>query len=149
MDFALDRIDRIVFHEQAHKGDDRHRRERGKNHDAEKLAGRYRKSVVKVEVLRVAEWRQHPAEVRRHGLERERVRHFVLFPGGVQHAVPQRQEREQRHVVCDQHRCDVGYRNQRGDQRARRAKELYQFVGKRAKNVLTFQRGNDRGHAEQ
>ena len=142
-------LNRLALYEQTKQGYRRHCRERGKNHDAKELARRYRKAVVQVQVLRIAEGREHAAEVRRHRLEGERVRHFVLLSGGVKRAVPERQEREQRHVVGNQHRGKIGNRHQRGDERTRRAKTLYQFVRERAKHVLPFHCGDDRRHSEQ
>ena len=64
---------------------------------------RYAELRIKKEILRISERRKHSAEVGGDILHDEGKRHVLFFSRRCKHKVPERQKRQQRHVVCDQH----------------------------------------------
>ena len=85
------------------------------------FAVRNRVPGVYIKVLRVAERREHSAEVGGNVLHDEGERHVLFFARRGQNEVTERQEGEKRHVVGDQHGAeegDVHERNPRGTRRA-------------------------------
>ena len=65
---------------------------------------------IKIKVLRISERRQHTAEVSGDILKDEDIGHLLLVLRDGQSEIPKRQERDQRHVICDQHgadECDI------------------------------------------
>lgn len=92
----------------AQNRDKRDRNDKGREHNADELGVRNRKLGVKVEILRIAEWGEHTAEVGGYVLHYVGERHILLLTGGAQHEIAERQERKKRHIVGDKHRADKG-----------------------------------------
>ena len=68
---------------------------------------------VQIQVLRIAERRQHAAEVCSNVLHDEGECHVLFLVRGAEDVIAQRQKGQQRHVVGDEHRADEGDINQR------------------------------------
>lgn len=105
-------------------------------------------SVVKIQILRIAERSKHSAEVCRNGLHGERVSHVLFLIRRVQHKVAQRQKGQKSHIVGDKHGSNIGYGNQRGDGGAGRTENFYHLTRENAEKTLVFKRGDDCRHSE-
>ena len=113
--------------DEAQHRDDRHRDEKWRQHRQRKSPRRNVKIAVQIQVLRVAERGQHPAEVGGGVLEDERERHVPLLPRRGEDIAGKRQEREERHIVRDEHgadKGDVGEREHTGAERPRQGDDL-------------------------
>ena len=100
---------RIRLHEDqtAHR-DQRHRDHKGQRHDRHKFSGGDLKKGIKIQVLGIAEGSEHAAQVGSDVLHDVGEGHVVLFVGGAEYEITQRQKGQQRHIVGDQHGADEG-----------------------------------------
>ena len=70
---------------------------------------------IKVEVLRVAEGREHTAEVRGDVLQDKSQCHVLSLPRGIQHKVAEGEKGKECHIVRNQHGAEKGNRNKGED----------------------------------
>ena len=99
--------------EQAHREDEHERRREGDRHDREKFARRDGEIGVQVQILRIAEGGEHPAQVGGDVLHDEGEGGQLLVPARVEHEVAEGQEGDQRHVVGHDHRPEIGDEHER------------------------------------
>ena len=142
--------ERLRLHEdQAGRRDEQHgEAERGKHRPGER-ARRDVEAGVEVEVLRIAERREHAAEICGNRLHYEAERDGLLPPAVLQDVVAQRQEREQRHVVCDEHGAEEGDPHEREDAGAGVPEEAHDVLRKDVEEPDVLQRGDDGEGAEE
>ena len=117
------------FDEEAGDGDEQERDRKGQRHDLEEFSRRDGVVGIEIEVLGVAEWGEHAAEVRRHVLHDEDEGGVLLFAAGGEHIEPEGEEGDERHIVChdhgpevsdeDERKSDAAHIAERGDDLAR------------------------------
>ena len=136
-------------HEQAahRQQGDGHRKGRG--HDPHELPGGDVEEGVEVEILRVPEGGQHPAQIGGDVLHDEGKGHVALLAGGGKHQITQRQKGQQRHVVGNEHGADEGDIHQRQNTHAGVFEALDHLSGQHIEEVDILQRTDHRQHAEQ
>ena len=140
---------RLVFYEyNAAQRDEHNGQYERRGHYAHKFAVRDIKLSVKIKVLRIAERRKHAAEVGGNILHNKRKRHIFLFPRAAQHKEAQRQKREQRHVIGNEHRAYERYIHKRKYAHARRFEKVHYFARYNKKEVYVLERADHRQHAE-
>ena len=88
-------------------------RGKGQRHDREKLARRNGIIGIEVEVLRIAEGREHAAEVGGDVLHDEHERRQLFVAARLQHEVPERQKSDERHIIRHDHRAEEGDEHER------------------------------------
>ena len=74
-----------------------------RSHYADEFSVRYSEFRIKEQILRVSERCEHSAEVGGDILHDEGKRHVIFFSRRCKHKISERQKRQQRHVVCNQH----------------------------------------------
>jgi len=112
----LIQLKRLCLHENETAHGNKHDGEKERRcHDRHKLTRGNAELSVEVQILRIAEGREHTAEVCGNILHNERERHILGLARSGQHEVSERQERKQCHIVCDKHRTDEGDVHQRKD----------------------------------
>lgn len=89
--------------EETEERDEENRREERHRHHPEKPHGRNLKIAVEIEVLRVPERGEHPAEVGSGVLQNEDERHVLFLFAREKDETGERQKSEERHVVRYQH----------------------------------------------
>ena len=67
---------------------------------------------IEVEVLGIADWGEHAAQVRGDGHERHRAAQRRVHPRQVREQQPQRHEGQERNVVCDEHTAEKAEKHQ-------------------------------------
>ena len=80
-----------------------------RSHYADEFSVRYAELRIEEQILRISERRKHAAEVGGDILHDEGKRHVLFFSRRCKHKISERQKRQQRHVVCDQHGADKCY----------------------------------------
>ena len=99
--------------------------------------------------MRVAERRQHSAEVCGDILHYERKSHVFALARSGKHKIAERQKSEQCHIVCNQHRTDKCYINKCENAHFCIFKYSDNFIGKDIKEIDVFQCTNNRKNAKQ
>ena len=118
-------------------------------HDPHEFARRDGEFGVQIQILRIAKGREHAAQVGRNVLQNERDRHVLFLAGGRKHEIAQRQERQQRHIVGDEHGTDEGDIHQRQHAHAGVSEQLNDAPGKDIEELNVLERADYRQHAEQ
>ena len=139
---------RLDEHDAAER-DQRDREQKRRRHDPHELQIGNLEFRVEIQVLRVAERRQHTAEVCGDILHDERERHVFLFARRRQHEKPERKKRQKRHVVRDQHGTDKRDIDETEHAHARIFEQPYDLARKHIEEADVFQRAYDREHAKQ
>ena len=103
---------------------------------------------IEIEILRIAERREHAAQIGRDVLQDERDGHIAFLARRVQHEIAQRQERDERHVVGDEHRADERDIDQRQHAQPRVPEQLDDPAGEDIEKVDVPQRAHHRQYAE-
>ena len=104
---------------------------------------------IQIQVLRIAKGRQHAAQIGGNILKDEDKRHIPFLSGGGEHQIPQRQERNQRHIVGDQHGADEGDVAQGDGRRAGIARQTDDLPSQNGKEVNVLQGADHCQRAEQ
>ncbi len=99
--------------------------------------------------MRIAERGEHAAQIRRDILHDERERHIFLLARGRKREIAERQKRDERHVVGDQHRTYERNAHKRDDARARVFEFMHDGAGGDIEKVNSFQGAHRRGHGKQ
>ena len=94
---------------------------------------------IQVQILRIAEGSQHPAQIGRDILQDEHSCHVPLFPRSGKYQIPQRKKGDQRHIIGDQHRANEGDITQRNGSHAGISRQTNHFPGQNGKKVNVFQ----------
>lgn len=137
-----------LYKYEAAEGYESDRKRKRRCHYQHKLACGDIELSVKIEVLRVAEGRQHSAEVCGNVLHYKSESHVFSLSRGAENEVAERQKGQQSHVVCNQHRPDKSDVDKRKHTHSRSFKALDDFLGENIEKVDVFERADHRQHAE-
>ena len=100
---------------------------------------------IEIEVLRIADGRQHAAEIRRHGLQHHDANEILPAVRHAEHDHRKRHEGQKRHVVRDQHRREEAEQHEQQPDRAHAPGFFAQRVRQMRKEARLPQPGDD-GH---
>ena len=139
----------FTWQEQAAQQDQHRGQQERRQHDGQKLAVGDAVMVKEVQVLRIAEGRQHAAQVGGAVLQDERQRRPFRLAGALQHEPAQGQERQQRRVVGQQHRTHQRDGHQRRHRAAGGVERLHQPLCQQGEQPHVAQRAHHRQHAQQ
>lgn len=139
------------FFAHEHTGaDDQHQCDAERDrHDTEKFSRRDRVVRIQVQVLRIAERREHAAEIGGDVLHDEGKRHEFLFFAGLQRKKSERQECDQRHIVGKDHGSEIRDHDERQHDTARRDETAQDGAGKQFEKVDLTERADDGERTEQ
>ena len=98
--------------EEAGEGYEHERHPERKRHYLEKLLCRDGIVGIKIEVLRIAERGEHPAEIGGYVLHDEDESGVLSLPTGGQHIISEGQEGDERHIVCHDHGAEIRDENE-------------------------------------
>lgn len=93
--------------------------------------------------MRIAEGREHSAEVRRDILHDERKNHVLFFLRIRQNEITEWQKGQECHIVGNQHRADKGYVNERQNRASCRFENFNRPFCKEVEKVYVFESAND------
>ena len=93
--------------------------------------------------MRIAEWREHSAEIRRDILHDECKNHVLFFLRIRQNEIAEWQKGQERHVVGDQHRADKGYVHERQNRASCRLENFYRPLCEKVEKVYVFESADD------
>ena len=99
--------------------------------------------------MRIAERREHSAEIGGNVLHDEGESHVFLLAAGVKRVEAERQEREKRHVICNKHRADKGDIHKRQHTHACILEERDDFSRQQIEKADVFERTHGCQHTEQ
>ena len=139
---------RLYKHDTA-KGDQRDRQQKGGRHHGHKFAVRNVELRVEIQVLRIAEGREHTAEVGGNVLHDEGKGHVFVLARRMQNEEAERQEGQKRHVVGDEHRPQEGDVNECQHAHPRVFEALDDALREDIEKANVFERTYDGQHAEQ
>lgn len=140
--------ERFLREGKAAEQDQRGGQEKGRQHDGNKRADGNVEEAEQIQVLRISEGRDHTAEVCGAVLQNKEHGGVLFLPGGLQDKPAQRQKRQQRRVVGEQHGAEHRYDHQRGADAADGAERAYHTLRQRGKYLHIPQRADDGQHAE-
>lgn len=98
----------LLLYEQAHAEDQCERGGKGQRHDFEKFRGADLVKRIQVQILGIAERREHTAEIGGDILHNESKREVLSFAARIEHEKTERQKSDERHVVRHDHRAEIG-----------------------------------------
>ena len=127
----------------------RNRHHKGPEHNGKEFSGGNLKVRIQIQILRVAEGRQHAAQIGGNILKNEDQRYIPFFSDGGEHQIPQRQERNQRHIVSNQHGTDEGDVAQSDSRRAGVARQADDLPGQYGEEVNVLQSADHSQRTEQ
>lgn len=93
--------------------------------------------------MRIAEGREHSAEIRRDILHDERKNHILFFLGVREHEIAEGQKGQKRHVVGDQHRADKGDVHERQNRASCRFENFNRPFREEVEKVYIFEGADD------
>ena len=103
---------------------------------------------IQIQVLRIAKGREHAAQIGGDVLQDEYQRHIPLSPRRGKHEIAQRQKRDQRHIVGNQHGADKRNPHQRQRGGPGIAREPDNPPGQNGKKMNILQRTDHGQRAE-
>ena len=140
-----------LFAEHDAADDDQHHR-RGRRircHDADHLRRRHAGERLQIQVVRVADRREHTAHVGADGHQRADEHSLILHVRHDEHGDRERDERDERHVVGDEHRGEVRHGDQRDHQSARGVDVMQQPRADDAEHADALEAADDEHQAAQ
>lgn len=93
--------------------------------------------------MRIAEGREHSAEVCRDILHNERKNHVLFFLRVRQNEVAEGQKSQKRHIVGNQHRADKGYVHERQNRASCRLENFHRPFCEEVEKVYVFEGADD------
>ena len=108
-----------------------------RQHDRREFPGRDVEIGVKIEILRIAEGRQHAAEIRGDVLQDKDIRHVPLLFCDGEGKVAERQKGDERHVIRDEHAAEKGDVNERKREHAQIPVRRTMRRAKMEKNLIS------------
>ena len=142
-------LDRIFLYKQTHAYNKRQRNNAGYRHYFKEFGSVDFVITVQIDVLRIAEWRQHTAEIGGNILHNENYRHFVPPLAAVKHNIPQRKKCDQRHIVCHNHTAEISDEYQRKYRIAQVAEFQHDFFRQPGEEADVFERRHDGKRAKE
>ena len=146
--FVLERYRLGPDENEAAGGYQRDGKQKRRRHYLHEFKGGNGEFCVEIEILRVAERREHSAQIRGDVLHYKGERHIFSLARRGQHKIPERQKGQKRHVVGYQHRADEGDVNKRKNAKPRVFEALDDLLRKNIKEIDIFKRADYRQHAE-
>lgn len=93
--------------------------------------------------MRIAEGREHAAEVRRYILHDERENHILFFLRFREYEIAKGQKGQERHIVGDQHRAEKGDVHERKHRASCRFEDFNRPLGEEVEKVYVFEGADD------
>ena len=123
--------------------------QKGQEHNAHKLTRWNVEFGIEIKILRISKGSQHAAEIGGNILHDKDECHVSVVSRGGKDKKAKRQKRQQRHIVCNQHRADKGDINQSKRCHAEISRTIYNLSGKDRKKLDVLQGTHHGKHAKQ
>ena len=148
-DFGRFKRNGFGFHDKAGQGYQHERNGKRQGHYGKELARVYGIIGVKIQVLRIAERREHTAEVCGDVLHYKHESGILFLAAGREREPPERQKSYERHIVRHNHRAEIGHEDQRERDAAHIAERRDYLARQPLEKVSFFEGGHDGERAEQ